>query len=78
MSSPMTRVKNSSARSMGSQAANGDALNKAARVGFLAKGLVYALIGVLAFEVAGGHSARADQKGALQKVSEQPYGPLLL
>jgi hypothetical protein len=78
MSSPMGRVTTNSPSMTGQRAANSGALNKAARVGFMAKGLVYALIGVLAFEVSQGGSQRADQKGALQKVSEQSYGPFLL
>jgi hypothetical protein len=60
------------------QAANSDAINKAARVGFLAKGLVYALIGLLAFQVALGQSEKADQKGALQTVAESPGGSIVL
>jgi hypothetical protein len=60
------------------QAANSDTLNTAARFGFVAKGIVYALIGVLAFQVALGDQERTDQKGALQKVSEQPFGTLVL
>jgi hypothetical protein len=60
------------------QAANSDAVNKAARVGFLAKGLVYALIGVLAFQVALGDSEQADQEGALQTVAEKPGGSIVL
>jgi Domain of Unknown Function (DUF1206) len=60
------------------RSANSDALTKAARLGFLAKGMVYALIGVLALQVAGGSSERTDQKGALRKVAEQPFGDVVL
>jgi hypothetical protein len=60
------------------RAANSDTLNKAARVGFVAKGLVYALIGLLAFQVASGDHERTDQTGALQKVAEQPFGTVVL
>lgn len=60
------------------QAAHSDALDKAARGGFVAKGVVYALIGLLSFQVATGSSERTDQKGALQKVAEQPFGTALL
>jgi hypothetical protein len=60
------------------QAANSDTLNTAARFGFVAKGIVYALVGVLAFQVALGDKERTDQKGALQKVAEQPFGTLVL
>lgn len=60
------------------QAANSHALDKAARGGFVAKGLVYALIGLLALQVAMGDSQRADQNGALAAVSEKPGGALVL
>ncbi|MGH8893558.1 MAG: DUF1206 domain-containing protein [Actinomycetes bacterium] len=60
------------------RAANSDVINKAARGGFVAKGLVYALIGALAFQVALGDSQRADQKGALQAVAEKPGGSFVL
>jgi hypothetical protein len=60
------------------RSANGGALNKAARAGFVAKGLVYALIGVLAIQVALGSNERTDQKGAMQKVAEQPFGDVVL
>jgi hypothetical protein len=60
------------------QAANSDAFNKAARIGFLAKGLVYALIGALAIQVAFGDSEKTDQQGALQAVAEKPGGSVVL
>ena len=60
------------------QAANSGAINKAARVGFVAKGLVYALIGILAFQIALGDSEQADQQGALQTVAEKPGGTVVL
>jgi uncharacterized membrane protein YidH (DUF202 family) len=53
-------------------------LHKAARVGFLAKGLVYGLIGVLAVQIALGDSAQADQSGALSAVARQPFGTVVL
>jgi hypothetical protein len=60
------------------QAANSEWLNRAARLGFLAKGLVYTLIGVLAFQVAMGDQQRADQKGALQAIASKPGGSVVL
>ena len=60
------------------QAANSGAINKAARVGFVAKGLVYALIGLLAVQVAFGESEQTDQKGAMQSVAEKPGGSVVL
>jgi Domain of Unknown Function (DUF1206) len=67
-----------SAEGTARRAANSDALNTLARLGFVAKGVVYALIGVLAFQVALGDRERTDQKGALAKVAEQPFGSVLL
>jgi hypothetical protein len=60
------------------QAANSGAVDKAARLGFLAKGLVYLLIGVLACQVALGDSAKADQQGALRSVADTPGGGVVL
>ena len=46
-----------------------------ARCGYVAKGVVYLLIGGIAAKVAiGAGGAVTDQKGALQTILEQPYG----
>jgi len=66
------------ARGTAERAADSDALTGAARAGFVAEGLVYALIGALAFQIALGGSEQADQKGALQAVAEKPGGSLVL
>ena len=55
-----------------------DPIDKLARVGFLAKALVYVLIGVLAIQVAQGDAQQADQQGALQAVADQPLGRVVL
>ncbi len=50
-----------------------------ARAGLTARGVIYILIGIVAFLVAvgqGGH--QADQQGALQLVAAQPFGLVLL
>lgn len=60
------------------RAADSDVLKKAARVGLVARGLVYVLIGLLAAQIAAGGSEQADQVGALRKVSEQPFGAAVL
>ncbi|HEX7189147.1 MAG TPA: DUF1206 domain-containing protein [Actinomycetes bacterium] len=78
MSANLSTGPSTAASSTAHQAANSGALNKAARVGFLAKGLVYALIGVLAFQIALGDPEQADQKGAMQSVAEQPGGSVVL
>ncbi len=77
MSVPTSRTTQSAVGSA-RRAANSDALNTAARLGFLAKGLVYALIGVLAVQVAFGSSEQADQKGALQTIATKPGGSIVL
>ncbi len=49
------------------------------RLGHLAEGLVYGLIGVLAVQVALGRGgATTDNKGALTRIAEAPFGRLLL
>ena len=68
----------STIRSAATQVADSDWLSRFARVGLAARGLIYLLVGVLAIEVARGGSARTDQKGALQKIADQPFGRFLL
>ena len=49
------------------------------RAGFIARGLIYLIIGVLAFKVALGHGGKlTNQQGALHTVAHQPFGKLLL
>ena len=54
-------------------------VDKAARVGYVAKGAVYILVGALAARAAwgGGGSARG-RGGALREVAAQPFGQVLL
>jgi hypothetical protein len=55
------------------------ALNALAAAGFVARGVTYALIGVLALAIAFGKAApEADRTGALQAVGAQPFGKVLL
>ncbi|HEY4991347.1 MAG TPA: DUF1206 domain-containing protein [Nakamurella sp.] len=49
-----------------------------ARIGLTARGVVYLLIGALAFLVARGAHAEVDQKGALAQVIAKPYGGWLV
>jgi hypothetical protein len=51
-----------------------------ARAGYAARGVIYALIGLLAFRLAegAGGGARPSQQGAMQKIAHQPYGHALL
>lgn len=75
---PTASSAKSQAEGTAQRAANSGAMEKAARLGFLAKGLVYALIGLLAVQVAFGASERTDQKGALQTIAEKPGGSIVL
>jgi hypothetical protein len=51
-----------------------------ARAGFVARGLDYGIIGILALEIAFGHtpSRAANQQGALETVAHEPLGKALL
>lgn len=50
-----------------------------ARAGFVARGLIYGIIGVLALEVALGSGGKtASQQGALETIAQQPFGRVLL
>lgn len=54
-------------------------LNALARVGFVARGVIYFLIGLLALAIATGKAApQADRVGALQFIAGQSYGKPLL
>ena len=49
------------------------------RVGLVAKGVLYAVVGILAINVAlGGREKSPDKDGALQAIAEQPFGKGLL
>src|SRR5436190_24012967 len=56
-----------------------DAFASLARPGLIARGVVYAVIGVLAIKVAVGSAGKApNQQGALKTVAQQPFGKVLL
>ena len=49
------------------------------RAGFVARALIYGIIGVLALKLALGHGGKlTNQQGALHTVAQQPFGKLLL
>ena len=49
------------------------------RAGFVARGLIYVIVGVLAVKLALGSSgANASQQGALEAIAHQPFGRVLL
>ena len=50
-----------------------------ARLGYAARGVVYAVIGVLAFQAAlGAGGQTTDSQGALFKIAQQPFGRVML
>lgn len=50
-----------------------------ARAGLVARGVVYAVIGLLALQLAVGEGGKAtNQQGALKEVAQQPFGKALL
>ena len=67
------------ARSRGSEAVHSRAFEVLARAGFVARGVIYGTIGLLAIQIAihaGGKSA--DQRGAMHAIQQQPFGHWLL
>jgi hypothetical protein len=68
-----------SVRGAGEGAAHSRAFEWLARSGFVARGLIYGIVGVLAIKLALGVGGRTtDQQGALQTIAHQPFGKLLL
>jgi hypothetical protein len=67
------------AESAGEDVAHSEHLEWLARAGLVARGVVYALIGVLAVKVAlGSGGETTDQQGALKTIAGQPFGKVLL
>lgn len=53
---------------------------RAAQAGLVARGLLYAMVGVLALQIAfgGGSGEQASQQGALQTIAQGPFGTVLV
>src|SRR5690242_14728410 len=63
----------------GEQVVHADAFELFARAGFVARGVIYAIIGVLAVKVALGAGGKTtNQQGALRTIAHQPFGKFLL
>ena len=68
-----------SAEAAGESFVQSSAFELLSRAGFVARGLIYAIIGILALKLAFGHGGKlTDQKGALHTVAQQPFGKVLL
>jgi hypothetical protein len=67
------------ARSHGESVARSPQFEWLARAGLVARGVVYATVGVLAVELALGDGGKTtDQQGALATIARQPFGKVLL
>jgi Domain of Unknown Function (DUF1206) len=63
----------------GDQLAAAKPLGWLARAGFIGRGLIYGIIGILALKLALGDGGEAtDQQGALRTIAQQSFGELLL
>jgi Domain of Unknown Function (DUF1206) len=68
-----------SAATAGESFVQSKAFEVLSRAGFVARGLIYAIIGILALKLAVGQGGKlTNQQGALHTVSNQPFGKLLL
>lgn len=67
------------AEAAGEDVARSKHLERLARAGLVARGVVYGLIGILAIKVAfGSGDETTDQQGALKTIAGQPFGKVLL
>lgn len=63
----------------GEKIARSDGFEWLARAGFVARGLIYGIIGVLAVKLAVGVGGKTtNQQGALETIARQPFGKVLL
>jgi hypothetical protein len=68
-----------SPRAAGRSFVQSSAFEVLSRAGFVARGLVYGIIGILALKLAVGHGGKlTNQQGALKTVAHQPLGTFLL
>lgn len=67
-------------RGQAQRAANSTAVSAGARAGFVARGVIYVLIGVLSLRIAfsDGGGKQADRGGAIAEIADQPFGTVLL
>ena len=67
------------ARAAGEDFVNSRAFEILSRAGFVARGLVYGIIGVLALDLALGHGGKiTNQQGALHSIEQHSFGHVLL
>ncbi|MBM7442738.1 DUF1206 domain-containing protein [Streptomyces sp. HB132] len=67
------------ARGQARRAARSRAIDVGARAGFVARGVIYLLVGVLALRIAFSDGGKqADRGGAIAEIAEKPFGSVLL
>src|SRR6476469_310230 len=67
------------ARHGGEKVVRSGAFEVLARAGFVARGLIYGIIGILAIKLALGAGGKTtNQQGALKTIANQPFGKVLL
>ena len=71
-------VTASQTKSTARRAENSTSVDRLARFGLACRGLVWLIVGMLAFDAAIGGRAKADRNGALAVIKEQPFGEVLL
>jgi hypothetical protein len=75
----MSSITDTSADQVRAQVARSDWFERIGRAGLAARGVVYLLLGALAYRVATGEPAQeADKAGALELLASQPAGSALL
>lgn len=68
-----------SAQTSGEKVANSRGFEWLARSGFVARGLIYGIIGILAIKLAvGAGGTTTNQQGALKTIAHEPFGKVLL
>ncbi|MEU5165900.1 MULTISPECIES: DUF1206 domain-containing protein [Streptomyces] len=68
------------ARGQARRAARSRTMDVGARAGFVARGVIYLLVGLLALRIAfsDGGGEQADRGGAISEIAEKPFGSVLL
>lgn len=68
-----------SVKATGEELVRSDGFSWLARAGFVARGIVYVIVGILAIKLAlGSGGTSASQQGALRTIAAQPFGKVLL
>ncbi|MFD9503060.1 DUF1206 domain-containing protein [Streptomyces sp. NPDC060035] len=75
-----TNALSTGGRDAARRAANSKAVAAGARAGFVARGVIYLLVGLLALRIAFSDSGgqQADRGGAIAEIAEKPFGSVLL